>query len=111
MEVVHLTQKQLAERWSIAEASLERWRTEGIGPTFLKLQGVVRYCIVDIEAYEATCLAESTSSLRRKSTAPVRHIVKPVQQPLDRDWRRRVQALMDDAEANQTASGDQELST
>ena len=31
MEVVHLNQKQLAVRWSISEASLERWRSEGIG--------------------------------------------------------------------------------
>lgn len=29
MEVVHLNQKQLAVRWNISEASLERWRTEG----------------------------------------------------------------------------------
>ena len=31
MEVVHLNQKQLAARWNISEASLERWRSEGIG--------------------------------------------------------------------------------
>jgi DNA-binding transcriptional regulator YiaG len=39
MEVVHLNQKQLAARWSISEATLERWRSEGIGPKFLKLCG------------------------------------------------------------------------
>jgi hypothetical protein len=37
MEVVHLNQKQLAARWSISEATLERWRSEGMGPKFLKL--------------------------------------------------------------------------
>lgn len=32
MEVVHLNQKQLAARWSISEATLERSRSVGIGP-------------------------------------------------------------------------------
>jgi len=32
MNVVHLDQKQLAARWRISEATLERWRSEGIGP-------------------------------------------------------------------------------
>lgn len=41
MEVVHLNQKQLAARWSISEASLERWRSEGIGSKFLKSGGDV----------------------------------------------------------------------
>jgi hypothetical protein len=27
MEVVHINQKQLAARWPLSEASLERWRT------------------------------------------------------------------------------------
>ena len=36
MDVVHLNQKQLAARWCISEATLERWRSAGIGPKFLK---------------------------------------------------------------------------
>ena len=32
MEVVHFNQRQLAARWAISEAALERWRCEGIGP-------------------------------------------------------------------------------
>jgi len=32
MEVAHLNQKQLAARWSISEATLERWRSEGSDP-------------------------------------------------------------------------------
>ena len=64
MEVVHLNQKQLAARWSISEATLERWRSEGIGPKSLKLGGRVLYRQADIEAYEESCLA--TSNSRRK---------------------------------------------
>lgn len=62
MEVVHFSQKQLAARWVISEATLERWRSEGIGPRFLKLCGRVLYRKVDIEAYEESCLAISTAS-------------------------------------------------
>ena len=60
MEVVHLNQKQLAARWHLSEASLERWRSEGRVPKILKLKGRVLYRQVDIEAYEESCLATST---------------------------------------------------
>ncbi|WP_446808502.1 helix-turn-helix transcriptional regulator [Methylomonas sp. 2BW1-5-20] len=60
MEVNHLTQKQLAARWSISDASLERWRCDGIGPKFLKIQGHVRYRLADIEEYEESCLLSIT---------------------------------------------------
>jgi len=60
MEVVHLNRRQLAAHWNISEAPLERWRSEGIGPKFLKLCGRVLYRQVDIEAYEAACLSTST---------------------------------------------------
>lgn len=61
MSTKHLNQSQLAERWGVSEATLERWRSEGIGPVFMKLQGKVLYRIEDIESYEAKCLRKSTS--------------------------------------------------
>ena len=61
MEVVHLTQKQLAARWRRSEACLERWRCDGIDPKFLKICDRILYRQVDIEAYEESCLATSTS--------------------------------------------------
>ena len=61
MSVKHLNQRQLADRWDLSEATLERWRSEGIGPIFLKLQGQVRYRIEDIEAFEVDSLRKSTS--------------------------------------------------
>ncbi|SFB02971.1 hypothetical protein SAMN04515620_11369 [Collimonas sp. OK607] len=61
MNIKHLNQRQLADRWDVSEATLERWRSEGIGPVFLKLQGRVLYRIEDIEAYETECLRKSTS--------------------------------------------------
>ncbi len=68
MEVIHFTQKQLAARWKVSEASLERWRTEGIGPQFLKLCGRVLYRLCDIENYESSCLAASTRLYRSGKT-------------------------------------------
>jgi hypothetical protein len=39
MEVIHFNQRSLAKRWDLREATLERWRTEGLGPMYLKLCG------------------------------------------------------------------------
>ncbi len=93
MDVVHLNQKQLAVHWSVSEATLERWRSEGIGPKFLtispgakldsrglpaggaprmahiKLCGRVLYRQVDIEAYEESCLATSTKTVAAQTGA------------------------------------------
>lgn len=63
MEVIHLNQKQLATRWQLSEACLERWRCEGIGPVFLKIRGRVLYRMVDIEAFEESCLETSTKAI------------------------------------------------
>jgi len=69
MDVVHLNQKQLAARWHLSEATLERWRSEGLRPKFLKLCGRVIYRQVDIEAYEESCLATSTKTVAAQTRA------------------------------------------
>jgi len=55
MEIAHFNQRQLAARWDISEATLERWRSKGIGSKYLKICGRVLYRLVDIEAYEERC--------------------------------------------------------
>ncbi len=67
MTVIHMNQRQLANRWSVSEATLERWRSEGIGPRYLKLQGRVMYREKDVEACEASCLRQSTSEAVKES--------------------------------------------
>lgn len=57
-----MTQTELAKRWQISEATLERWRTESGGPVFLKLGNQVRYRVQDVEAFEAEVLRASTKS-------------------------------------------------
>ena len=69
MDVVHFNQIQLAVRWDVSEATLERWRCEGIGPKFLKLCGRVLYRQVDIEAYEESCMATSTKATTTQTSA------------------------------------------
>lgn len=69
MDVVHLNQKQLAARWHLSEATLERWRSEGLGPKFLKLCGRVIYRQIDVEAYEESCLATSTKTAATQVSA------------------------------------------
>ncbi len=59
------TQTQIAERWRVSEGTLERWRSEGIGPIFLKLQGQVRYRLSDVVAFEEASLRRSTSEAYR----------------------------------------------
>jgi predicted site-specific integrase-resolvase len=55
-----ISQTELAQRWQLSESTLERWRSEGIGPVFLKLRGQVRYRDTDILAYEDQALHAST---------------------------------------------------
>jgi len=57
-----MTQTELAERWRISEATLERWRTESGGPLFLKLGNQVRYRLQDVEAFEEAALRGSTKT-------------------------------------------------
>jgi hypothetical protein len=51
-----LTERMLADRWVCSVARLQRWRTVGEGPQYLKIVGKVLYRVKDIEAYEEACL-------------------------------------------------------
>lgn len=57
----HLNQPELAERRDRSDPCLERLRSEGIGPVFMKLQGRVLYRLEDIEAFETEGLRQRTS--------------------------------------------------
>ncbi len=68
MTVIHMNQRQLANRWGVSEATLERWRSEGIGPRYLKLQGRVMYREQDVEDYEESSLRYSTQKSVKSCT-------------------------------------------
>ncbi|WP_369602603.1 helix-turn-helix domain-containing protein [Hahella sp. SMD15-11] len=65
----HMNQQQLAEYWGISARTLERWRSIGWGPRYIKIGGRVVYRVEDILEYEAEHLYESTRS-RSHPTAP-----------------------------------------
>ena len=50
MDGLCISQTEMAQRWQLSESTPERWRSEGIGPVFLKLRGQVRYRDTDILA-------------------------------------------------------------
>jgi hypothetical protein len=56
MDTVHLSQKHLAARWRVAEATLERWRSDGLGPQYLKINGRVLYRLCEIQEFENASL-------------------------------------------------------
>lgn len=60
MAPLFLTQNELAERWRMSPRSLERWRTEGYGPAWLRLRGHVLYREDDVEAWERAQLRTRT---------------------------------------------------
>jgi hypothetical protein len=49
-------EKMPADRWVCSVARLQRWRTFGEGPPYLKIVGKVLYRLKDIEAYEEASL-------------------------------------------------------
>ena len=51
--------QDLADRWHVSPATLERWRTEGKGPPYIKLEGRVLYREEDIDDYERDHLHRS----------------------------------------------------
>jgi DNA-binding XRE family transcriptional regulator len=50
-----MTQEELAFRWQISEATLERERSMKRGCQYLKIGGLIRYKIQDVFEYENAC--------------------------------------------------------
>jgi hypothetical protein len=54
--MVIISEELLAERWFCSVSRIQRWRSEKIGPPYLKVMGRILYRVSDIEAYEQSCL-------------------------------------------------------
>ena len=54
--MVILSEELLAERWFCSVSRIQRWRSENIGPAYLKMGSRILYRVSDIEAYEHSCL-------------------------------------------------------
>ncbi len=46
------TETELALRWNISPKTLQRWRSEGIGPPAWHIGKSVRYLLMEVEAFE-----------------------------------------------------------
>jgi hypothetical protein len=78
MSPTYLTQVELAARWRISPRTLERWRWAGDGLRFIKIGGLVRYRLEDIEVFESNQLRQITGTQQpelvsaERITPPVR---------------------------------------
>jgi hypothetical protein len=59
----YLNTRELANRWDTSEAKLEADRHLGRGAPYIKLGGLVRYRLSDVEAYERRMLVDPTNSV------------------------------------------------
>lgn len=57
-----LNENELAQRWGISPKTLQRWRSEGRGPRYLKLSKRVSYPLESVIDFERCALHESTSA-------------------------------------------------
>ena len=56
-----LNENELAQRWGVSPKTLQRWRSEGRGPRYLKLSKRVSYPLDAILDFEYSALHESTA--------------------------------------------------
>ena len=56
-----LSESELAQRWGVSAKTLQRWRSEGRGPHYLKLSKRVTYPLEIIAEYERSALHAATS--------------------------------------------------
>ena len=59
---VHLSSRDLADRWNTSPGHLANLRSKGEGAPYLKLGARVVYPLAAVEAYEAARLVEPTAA-------------------------------------------------
>ena len=60
MKKVAINETELAERWGLSPKTLQRWRSEGRGPRYLKLSKRVTYLMEEILAFEMESMHSAT---------------------------------------------------
>ena len=53
---VFLSPEELAMRYSLAQGTINNWRSKGIGPKSIKVGGKVLYPLEEVEQYESAQL-------------------------------------------------------
>ncbi len=59
---IYITEKELAERWSISNFTIQRWRIGGKSLPYFKIGRSIRYSLDVIEAFEAQNTSTSTTN-------------------------------------------------
>jgi len=49
---IRLTEAEVAERLKVSRKTLRNWRSQGKGPAFMRIEALIRYRLVDVEAFE-----------------------------------------------------------
>ncbi len=65
MTKLNMSENELAQKWGVSPKTLQRWRSEGRGPRYLKLSKRVIYPIEEIQKFESHSLYASTSERAR----------------------------------------------
>lgn len=65
MHKIAVNETELAQRWGLSPKTLQRWRSGGRGPRYLKLSKRVTYPLDEILDFERRALHESTVSFRQ----------------------------------------------
>ena len=60
-----LDENQLSSRWNLSPKTLQKWRSEGIGPPAWHLNRSVRYLLMEVEAFERKAQVTWKSSAGR----------------------------------------------
>jgi hypothetical protein len=60
MQRVTFSEQDLGKRWGVSVKTLQRWRSEGRGPKFMKLSKRVLYPIEEIYMYESVAMRAAT---------------------------------------------------
>ena len=56
----YLTEKELTEAWGVKRNTLQKWRSQGVGPKHIKRVGRVIYRKDDIAEFERSQTRQST---------------------------------------------------
>ncbi|WP_215842880.1 helix-turn-helix domain-containing protein [Acidithiobacillus montserratensis] len=60
MQKMMMNENELASRWNISPKTLQRWRSEGRGPRFMKMSKRVVYPIDEVFDFESQALRSAT---------------------------------------------------
>ncbi|QCW28559.1 helix-turn-helix domain-containing protein [Lysobacter enzymogenes] len=47
-----LRSSELADRWQLTECTVRKWRSNNLGPEYIKVGGSIRYRLDDVLRYE-----------------------------------------------------------